>query len=657
MKKNYLICLFILVPALMWGKVRLHPVFSSNMVLQQKTDAPIWGKATPNRQVTVTVSWDNKKYSATAAPDSAWRLSVKTPEAGGPYTVTVSDGQTLTLDNVMIGEVWICSGQSNMEMPLAGWGKIKNYEQEIAAANYPNIRLLTVGRAVNEKPLSDLNVGKGWQVCSPATIAEFSATGYFFGRDLNQTFNIPIGLINSSWGGTIAEAWTSAESLNEMPDFVEPVKTVQDYAGAGETAADKYIRAVSEWMDKVKLIDPGYSQNLPEWAALNFRADGWKTMILPGFWEEKGLDEVDGMVWFRKTIIIPSKFAGKELTLSLGAIDDNDVTFFNGVEVGHVEGDQKHRVYKVPANLVTKGEAIIAVRAHDTGGKGGLSGPADKMFLQLKTGEKISLSGEWQYQISLEKKKIPTFPANNFHNPNRPTVLFNGMINPLLPYAIKGAIWYQGEANAARAYQYRELLPLLISDWRKQWGHELPFYFVQLAAFRKAQPEPAESEWAELREAQTKTLALNNTGMAVTIDIGEANDLHPKNKQDVGRRLALAARALTYGQSIQYSGPAYKNYKIEGNKIRIYFDHANGMTPSSGDKVKGFAIAGRDHKFHWAEAVIDAQTSSVIVSCPEVAYPIAVRYGWADNPDCNLVNGAGLPASPFRTDEWQGITK
>ena len=648
-----LICLlsfaaFIAVPAL--SKVNLYPVFSDNMVLQQKTEAPVWGTSTAGKTVTLTTSWDGVKYSTVAASDGSWKLLVKTPEAGGPYTVTVSDGKAVVLSNVMIGEVWLCSGQSNMEMPLDGWGKIMNYEREIAEANFPNIRLLTVEKATSDSPSGNVNVGKGWQVCSPGTIAGFSSTGYFFGRELNRASGVPVGLINTSWGGTIAEAWTSGESLTAMPDFAQAVAKIRENVGVN--AVDKYARAVADWLNSVKAIDPGYRDNRAEWAAMEFAAEGWETIELPNLWERKGMKDLDGTVWFRKKVVIPAGFAGKELQISLGAIDDNELTFFNGEEIGHTEGHQCSRVYKIPARLVKKGEAIVAVRVHDTGGDGGFAGISKEMRLTGRKGESISLAGEWQYRAASTLKDLPPFPHNDASNPNRPTVLFNAMIKTIAPYAIKGAIWYQGESNASRAYQYRELFPLMISDWRKLWGYNFPFYFVQLASFMKMQDEPSESEWAELREAQLRTLSLVNTGMAVAIDIGDAEDIHPKNKQEVGRRLALNARALTYGEKIRYSGPVYRSHRIEGRAIRIYFDGVERLKPASGSRLKGFALAGPDHKFRWADAQIDNETNSITVSCPSIEFPVAVRYGWADNPDCNLVDEAGLPASPFRTDDW-----
>jgi sialate O-acetylesterase len=298
---------------------------------------------------------------------------------------------------------------------------------------------------------------------------------------------------------------------------------------------------------------------------------------------------------------------------------------------------------------VKKGKAVISIRVTDTGGGGGIYGDEAKIFLASDEAGKISLSGEWKYKQAVNFREFPS--PQSIRNPNRPTVLYNAMIHPLIPYAMQGAIWYQGESNADRAYQYRELFPLMIRDWRKAWNRDFPFYFVQLANYMERKNEPQESDWAKLREAQLQTLNLENTGMAVIIDIGDAKDIHPKNKQEVGRRLALAAEANTYKQKNDFSGPIYRGYKIEGNKIKLSFNYAEGLKSNDGKALTGFAIAGPDHVFHWANAVIEG--SEVVVNSPEIKFPVAVRYAWANNPECNLHNGANLPASPFRTDDWQ----
>ncbi|MDR0546214.1 MAG: 9-O-acetylesterase [Dysgonamonadaceae bacterium] len=645
--------LFVLVSAALCcisssAKIVLPDFFSDNMVLQQQTEAPVWGKADPKKTVKIVPSWDNQTYSVQADANGKWSVRLKTPVAGGPYSISFSDGKELKLNNVLVGEVWICSGQSNMEMPLSSsWGQVNNHLQEVANAGYPNIRLLHVAKATATQPASELKtLRQGWQACSPATILEFSAVAYFFGRDLYQNLNVPIGLINTSWGGTLAEAWTSAEALETMPYFRDAVQAIRTQDQT-ETMA-QYNQKLAAWKAEVQAADKGWET----WNQAGFNDSDWKTISVPQVWEKSVLPNFNGIAWLRKTVEIPAEWAGKDLVLNLDAIDDNDITYFNGQQIGATDGYTRIRKYIIPSKLVKKGSATIVVRVTDTSGDGGLYGEAHNIYIALKSNEKntkINLSGEWKIQPSADFAKCSPIPLSP-ENPHRPSVLYNAMLHPLIPYAMRGAIWYQGESNADRAEQYKELLPLMIRDWRKAWNNDFPFYLVQLANFRERNTQPVESDWAELREAQLQTLHLDNTGMAVTIDIGEAKDIHPKNKQDVGLRLALAARANTYKQDIEFSGPLYQCYTIEGNQIRIHFSHAGGLKTADNQVLTGFAIAGPDHQFHWADAHIDGNT--VVVCSPKVAFPVAVRYAWSDNPACNLLNGAGLPASPFRTDDF-----
>jgi sialate O-acetylesterase len=648
----FLICLLFSACPL-FSKIVLPGIFSDNMVLQQQTDAPIWGKATPGKNVKLITSWDNQMYSAQADALGKWSIQIKTPLAGGPYFISISDGKELVLNNILIGEVWICSGQSNMEMPLAGWGQVLNYQEEITSADYPAIRLLHLRKVTAMQPQEDVKLEQnGWQVCSPSTVAEFSSVGYFFGRELNRKLNIPIGLINTSWGGTIAEAWTKSESLEYIPAFREAIQIIREQSK--NENENLYENKLKEWEQQLILSDKGLEKDVPVWAGLALNEADWKTMQLPNLWEKDQLTDYDGIVWFRKTVDIPDNWEGKDLILNLGTIDDNDITYFNGKEIGSTVGYNMERIYTIPGKAVKKGKAIIGVRIMDTGGEGGIYGDPVKLSLKLKSNGQappLSLSGDWKYKPSVHTKDLPPRPKSP-NDPNQVSVLYNAMIHPLVPYAIQGAIWYQGESNADRADQYRELFPLMIRDWRKAWKKDFPFYFVQLANFMERNADPQESEWARLREAQLQTLNLENTGMAVSIDIGDDKDIHPKNKQEVGRRLALAAEAQTYKQKIVFSGPIYQGYKIEGDKIRIQFQYAeSGLKTNDGSALTGFAIAGPDHQFHWASALIEG--NDVIVSSPEVKFPVAVRYAWANNPACNLYNKADLPASPFRTDDWK----
>lgn len=632
--------------------VKLPALFSNNMVLQRQTNAAIWGTATAGKTVTVQTSWNKKTYWAKADAGGNWSLKVSTPGYGGPFSISVAEENTIKLENVLIGDVWLCSGQSNMEMPLAGWGKVMNYQQEIAAANYPAIRLLQALHVTSNTPAKDLAVrNNGWDICTPQTIAEFSAAAYFFAREIYEKTKIPVGLIHSSWGGTIAEAWTSFETLQTLPDFAAAAKKVRTTPELDKASYDEQMK---QWGQKKNQADKGLVSGKPVWAAMDLDTSGWQTMQLPGLWENKGYPDLDGVVWFRKKVTIPGSWNDKDLALSLSTIDDDDITYFNGVQVGATIGYDHDRVYKVPASLAKKGDNYITVRVMDNGGGGGLYGDAKQMFLGTTAGQQIDLSGNWIYKISFTFKDLPPAPESP-QNPDRPGVLYNAMIHPITRFAIKGVIWYQGESNAGRAGQYRELFPALIEDWRKRFpSGDFPFYFVQLANYRKRASLPAASDWAELREAQLMTTRLPHTGMATIIDIGAADDIHPKNKQEVGRRLALIALNKVYGQKNEYSGPVYQSQQISGGAVTLSFTHAKGMSAKDGS-LKGFALAGSDKKFYWADATIKGNT--VVVRSASVKAPVAVRYAWADNPEANLVNNDGLPASPFRTDSWDGVTK
>jgi sialate O-acetylesterase len=559
----------------------------------------------------------------------------------------VTGSEEVEVKDILVGDVWLCSGQSNMEWDV---NSSDNAPAEIAAANYPKIRLFTVPKKVAVAPTE--TVDASWEVCSPATVPGFSAVGYFFGRELNRETGIPIGLIDSTWGGTVAEAWTSAEALETMDDFKAAVADVRDQKGGPGNAQARFERSMAAWWKK---NDPGSAEQ-PSWSDPKFDANAWKSMKLPGHWEGQGLPEFDGVVWFRKEFDLPEAWAGKDLELHLGPIDDRDTTFINGTEVGSRDNWLAARDYKVPAGVAKPGRNVIAIRMLDTAGPGGAFGEAKGMKLELagdakEKPEPIALAGDWRFKDSTPMGRLSNPPEPPGSSPNRVTVLYNGMIAPLQPFPIQGAIWYQGESNAGRAKQYRKLLPTMIADWRGGFeSGDFPFLIVQLANFMAVKKQPAESSWAELREAQfLTTKALPGVGIALAIDIGEANDIHPRNKQEVGRRLALDALATTYGKDIEFSGPIFKTMEVQGKTIKLSFDHVGaGLVAKGGGKLEGFAIAGDDGKFTWAEAVIDGD--AIMVSSPEVAKPVKVRYAWADNPICNLYNQAGLPAVPFRTD-------
>ena len=648
------------------AEVTLATVFSDNMVLQRGMAVPVWGVATPGEYI--SIEFKGQKQSVKADSAGKWMVRLDPMKASSEGCVlTIASGQTTTNDtrqlrNVLVGEVWVCSGQSNMEMGIGG---VTNGAEEVAGADFSQIRLFSVPKKTALTPQAGVTGDPHWRECSPETVATggwngFSAVAYFFGRRLHNKLDVPIGLIQTAWGGTICEAWTSAETLKGLPDFAPAVSVIEQVAAGTYGLTPE--QAVEAWFTK---NDPG-SDDKAGWSAAGLDTGAWPSMDLPTNWEAAGLPNYDGVVWFRKEFDLSPAWNGKDAMLHLGAIDDRDTTWVNGVKVGGLNVYHAIRAYKVPATVLTPGRNVIAVRVLDTGRNGGMYGKAEQMKLDVpgdSTIAPITLVGAWRYRDSLPIGKAAPLPLDVHRGANVATVLYNGMIAPLVPYGIRGAIWYQGESNASRAYQYRTLFPAMIRDWRQQWGQgEFPFGFVQLANYRPVQPEPAASSWAELREAQHRTLALPHTGEAVIIDIGDARDIHPKNKQDVGLRLALWAEGTVYRRksffrrNIVYSGPSYRSMQVKGSKIRLRFDHVGGgLVGRGGEPLKQFAIAGEDQVFVWAGAVIKGKT--VVVSSDRVPQPVAVRYAWADNPDgCNLYNEAGLPASPFRTDDWTGVT-
>ena len=644
--KKWAILLLLLLAGSLTAQVNVPTYFSNNMVLQKGMAIPVWGWATPGEKVTVTI--DQSSMSATADKEGKWNVKLPAMNYGGPYQLTIQGKTNLSFENVMIGEVWVCSGQSNMEFQLI---TSKNGEAEVAASNYPNIRLFTVKKTISHQQQEKLQDGE-WSQCSPATSSNFSAVGYFFGRELHQKLNVAIGLINSSWGGTIAETWTSEQTIGQNPDFTNQLAQLKkvnldDYAKSVENE-------VKQRVGETSTIDKGMKNGQALWAAPAYNDAAWKTMELPGYIESNGLQGVDGIVWFRKEITLSADEAKQKSTLYLAKINDSDSTYINGVLIGSTKLQaEKSRVYPINAGVLKTGKNIITVRIEDIGGMGGVYGNPATLYLQSGD-HNISLVGSWKYKVGIVKFNAVLSP-NSY-----PTLLYNALIHPLVPFAIKGAIWYQGESNAERAKQYRRVFPDLIKDWRAHWNQgDFPFLFVQLANFKKQDSIPVESDWAELREAQTMTLALPNTGMAVTTDVGEALDIHPKNKQTVGLRLALAGLKVAYQKDIVYTGPVYQSMNVEGNKVTLTFDQI-GSGIKIKDKygyLKGFAIAGEDHQFHWATGKITG-VNTLQISSSEVQHPVAVRYAWSNNPeDANLYNSADLPASSFRTDSWKGITQ
>ncbi len=635
-----------LITGLSQANVKPARIFGSNMILQQGQENPIWGWSDKGEKISITFA--GKTISFKADKSGKWSAKLPSLDYGGPYQMTIKGKNSIQFDNILIGEVWICSGQSNMEFSV---NSAINAKTEIASANFPKIRLFTVEKKVSQTPVQDLDKGE-WQSCSPETVGSFSAVGYFFGRKLYQELNVPIGLIHSSWGGTVAETWTSTQTIENDPDFKDKLK---ELAGFDMTKyKEQKISALKALLKDFPEKDQGLVNGVAVYADPSLNDGTWAEISPAKTWEESGYVSVDGVAWYRKTIELTGDQAKKADEISLGAIDDNEITWINGIKVGATNQYNSKRVYKIPVNTLKSGKNVIAVRVVDTGGGGGMYGGSDDKYLQVGD-KKISLADAWKFKVSEVQIGSTDIGPNDY-----PTLLFNGMISPIIPFGIKGAIWYQGEANADRAKQYQRVFPNMIKDWRNHWNEgDFTFLFVSLANFMEPVQQPSESAWAELRESQTKTLALPKTGMALAIDLGEAADIHPKNKQDVGKRLALSALKTAYNKDIISSGPIFESLKIDGDKAIVTFKETGSglVVKNKYGYLTEFSIAGADRKFVWAKARISGK-NTVEVYSDEVKNPAAVRFGWGNNPDeLNLYNQEGLPANPFRSDDWPGITK
>ena len=636
-KLTFFILALVLCSTQLFAEVVVARIFSNNMVLQRDMNVPIWGTADPNEKITILI--DGLSISTKANAAGNWKANLPEFGAGGPYELVVSGSNEIKFTDILFGDVYVASGQSNMEWRL---DNSNNANEEVNNAIYPEIRMFYVKKRVGKTPKKDLDAGQ-WDKCTPEVAKGFSAVAYFFGRELHKDLNIPIGLISCNWGGTPAEAWTSSEMLKTMPDYKDRVIKLEQGKNWEEDIEANNKRAEQKYQlmsNSNKALESGILKS-------SFNANDWQVVIAPN-WEER----LTGIVWMRKMIEIPKEFKGKEIKFDLGRITNNVTVYFNETKLGTTIGPDFVE-YTVPEKLVKSGKNVITLRVVNTWGKYmSFDGPEDRMKFYAPNGAVIEdLSGPWKYNQNYEPALPEVIKYQDY-----PASLYNAMLAPIIPYGIKGVIWYQGESNAGRAHQYRTLFASMIEDWRIQWGQGyLPFFFVQLANFMDIPEQPTESDWAELREAQLMALNLPNTGMAVTMDIGERFDIHPRNKQDVGHRLALAAKKVVYNQDIVYSGPIYKSMEVNGNEIEIAYDHVGGGLQMKGEKLIGFQIAGADKKFYWAKAIIVG--GEVFVSSDQVKTPVAVRYGWGSNMDCNLYNKNGLPASPFRTDDWDGITK
>lgn len=642
MKKNtsvlgILLCAFFSVQA----NVTLPTFFSDNMVLQRNVQIPVWGLADANEKV--EVKFHNQVKTTRANKNGKWMVSMDIELAGGPYELIIKGKNEVIIRNVLVGEVWLCSGQSNMEWTV---GLSMNAQNEIATANYPLIRHIKIQHAIGSLPVSAVK-SDGWKVCDPATVSTFSGIGYFFARNLFNELNVPVGLINSSWGGTNIETWISREGFEGSEEFKEMIAGMPridlDSLSKGRVMA---VQGRIEVLQGAKLN----GMNTTLFNQSSFDDAKWPAIYQPQLWEQQSIGEMDGVVWLRKTVHLAEMDFSKEAFLELSTIDDEDITYVNGIKIGSKNQYNAPRKYTIPAGLLKPGKNVIAVRVVDNGGGGGIYGNEDD--LKLMVGQTtIPLKGEWKFQV----ESILSRTSEN----SLPSLCYNAMISPLIPYAFKGVLWYQGESNAGRSFQYRKAFRLLINDWRAKWSDaNMPFYFVQLATFStKGNNSNEGSGWAELREAQSMTLELPHTGMVVTTDLGNPTDIHPTNKQDVGKRMAAIALNNLYNKPMVCNGPTYKTMEIRGNEVVLTFDHL-GSGLIARDKygnIKGFEMAGSDQVFYYARAFVRGNT--VVVSCDQVVKPAAVRFGWVgDASDCNLFNKEGFPAVPFRTDDWKAVT-
>lgn len=627
------------------AQIRLPQLISDGMVLQRDTELSIWGWAGKGEKI--RISFQSRSYSTVADANGNWQVQLPPLKAGGPYQMDLKASNQLQIKDILVGDVWLCAGQSNMVLNME---RVKEkYPDEIKNANYPQIRNFFIPTLADPAGVhADLPPGS-WKAASPANILSFGAVSYFFAKQIWLTQQVPVGIINSSVGGTPIEAWISEEGLKQFPEELATIARFRDTAFVN---AQKKLQQELNALNRIprKETDLGLT-TAPKWFDPAYQPDGWKSIVVPGYWADQGIKGLNGVVWYRKEIDLPASANGQAAKLFLGRIVDADQAYVNGKQVGNITYQYPPRRYEIPAGLLKEGKNTIVVRVTNTAGKGGFV--PDKPYYLSVNEQSIDLKGEWQYKVGDVFAPSGRPPAAPLSLQNQPSALYNAMIAPFINYAVKGTLWYQGETNSNRPDRYKKLLPALISDWRSQFKQPaLPFLYVQLPNYMDMQYLPSESQWAMMRESQLQTLSVPYTGMAVAIELGEWNDIHPLNKKDVGERLALLARKQVYGQKqLVASGPLYQSFRIEGNKIRISFtETGSGLMANGNGELHYFAIAGADKKFVWAKAIIENNT--VLVWSDEIISPAYVRYAWADNPDgANLYNKEGLPASPFRTDQ------
>lgn len=624
------------------AQVELPKLVSDGMVLQRDAEVRLWGWASPGEAV--RINFKDQQYQATATENGDWEIRLKDLKAGGPYQMQIAASNQIVLDSVYIGDVWLCSGQSNMEIPMSRVAPL--YEEEIASANNQYIRYFEVPKEYDLSKEREKISGGQWQETNRNNIDGFSAVSYFFGKNLYETYKVPIGLINSALGGSPVQAWLSEDALKNYPEYYEEAQRLGK-PGVIDSLEKIDQDRIRGWYAEVNSGDAGNSNH---WEQKDLEDSGWTEFVVPGYWNFDGKEKQNGVVWFRKKFEVSEAQAGQSAKLLLGRIVDADSVFVNGEFVGNTTYQYPPRRYEIPKDLLVQGENTISVKVLNERGRGGFV--SDKPYeINFDDESKIELSGKWMHKAGFLTS--PLQPQTFYRW--KPEGLYNAMIHPIEKYHIKGVIWYQGESNTGDPEAYKTLFPDMIADWREKWGQQpedFPFIFVQLANFMEAYDAPTDSNWARLREAQLETLQVPNTGMAVAIDVGEWNDIHPLNKKDVGDRLAQAAKNLAYGEEIVAGGPIFESYEVKGDSIEIHFKNVGDGLMAEDGELKEFAIAGKDQKFVWANARIEGD--KIVVFSPKISNPVAVRYAWANNPEnANLYNKEGLPASPFRTDDWE----
>lgn len=636
--KRFSLCLgVLLISLLMEAKICLPAYFSDYMVLQQKSVVQFHGRAASNREISLSVGWKKQPYTVVSDAAGYWQLAIPTPKAGGPYEISISDGEPLTLHHVLVGEVWLYAGEDHTQLSLPG-------------APDPEVRVLSVKPSIALAPQQDLPEGtEGWKDLSAEMTAQIPAAACYFASQLHRTLKVPVGLVNCVYPHTPIEAWNSFEALEQVPGYEEHTGMLASLGFQPDKIEAAYARQREAWFQDLYTHDMGWCNNHQVWAEPTYQDENWKTMVLPGAWEKQGLPNFDGVVWFRKTIDIPRAWHRKQLTLDLGPMSDEDIVFYNGKEIGRGQGDGR-RQYTVPRHLVRRGKAVITIRVTNYEGEGGVLGVPDDMQLSVKGKKPLSLAGKWKYLSGLSLSGIAPVPTSPGRDPNFPSGLYNAMIHPLTGFPMQGIVWHQGISNLESVEEYADLQWSMIADWRDKWQRsDLPFLLVQQGSYGLSTESADDSPLAFLREAQAAALAMSHTALIVTADLSLQQATPQQKAFDKGFRLVQAALKQAYGRKRLPQSPVYREHVIEGNAIRIRFTEAGkGLVPT--EHLRGFFVAGTDRVFYPATAMIDKK--EIIVHSSEVPHPVAVRYNWTDSTCGNLFSTSGLPVAPFRTDHW-----